>query len=61
MQDKRSAHVRLIPCSAPTFAIVVTLPVPILYPIKNKPGPTADKDIIILRVIFIFCNSKISR
>ena len=30
------------------IAIVVTLPVPILYPIKNKPGPMADIPIKIL-------------
>ena len=41
MQESNNAQNKLIPNSAPVLAIVVILPVPILYPIKNSPGPRA--------------------
>ena len=40
--DNASAHVIDIPNFAPDDAIVVTLPVPMIYPIMNIPGPIDD-------------------
>lgn len=37
-QDINSGHIRVIPNAAPEEAMVVILPVPILYPIRNIPG-----------------------
>ena len=43
IQERNNAQKSDIPYFAPVFAMVVTLPVPILYPIKNNPGPIALK------------------
>lgn len=38
IQDKSSGHIRVIPKAAPEEAMVVILPVPMLYPIRKMPG-----------------------
>jgi hypothetical protein len=43
-QETNNAQARDIPNCEPVEAIVVTLPVPILYPIRKIPEPTAIKN-----------------
>jgi hypothetical protein len=43
MQDKSNGQTNVIPYFAPVEAAVVTLPVPMLYPTKNIPGPNEAK------------------
>jgi hypothetical protein len=52
MQDSSRGHIRVIPKAAPEEAMVVILPVPILYPIRNIPGAMDARK----RPIF-FCKS----
>ena len=46
-QDKPIAQVMDIPNFAPAEAIVVTLPVPIIYPKMKIPGPNEDEKIFL--------------
>src|SRR3546814_115386 len=50
--ERKITQKKDMPNSDPALAIVVTLPVPILYPIKNKPGPIALNPSSIFRIIF---------
>jgi hypothetical protein len=51
MHDNSKAQKRDIPNSAPALAIVVILPVPMLYPSRNKPGPMRLNAISILFLV----------
>jgi hypothetical protein len=44
IHDKSNGHIRVIPKLAPADAMVVILPVPMLYPIKNNPGAIDAKN-----------------
>ena len=51
-QESSNAHVRDIPYFAPDETIVVTLPVPMMNPIINIPGPMEEANEIIFFLRF---------
>jgi hypothetical protein len=43
IHDSKRGQISSMPYAAPADAIVVILPVPILYPIKKSPGAIVDR------------------
>jgi hypothetical protein len=50
MQESNRGQIRVMPYAAPEEAMVVMLPVPILYPIRKSPGATEARK----RAIFLW-------